>query len=189
MHDLILLVGYRGVGKTTIGRQLAKSYGFTFLDTDEEIMRRRGASVADIVAAEGWQAFRRYEREVLQSLRNLTGTVVASGGGAVVHQEVWQELRGKGVVFWLTAAVEVLQERLRYDRSSPGQRPSLTGSGMEEEIADLLKVRNPLYRQTAHHCIDTGGKEVPEIVKEIEGVLKGLTTLQPDNKKDFPKQQ
>lgn len=171
MHDLIILVGYRGVGKTTIGKQLAKSLRYNFLDTDEEIVRRRSAKITEIVAAEGWERFRLYERDVLRTLKNLGGTVVATGGGAVAHQQEWLDLRKRGVVFWLTAAIEVIQDRLQHDPVSVGQRPSLTGAGFKEEISAVLRERNPLYQQAAHHCIDTSRKRVEEVVSEIVAVL------------------
>ena len=173
MHDLILFVGYRGVGKTTIAKQLAKSLGYHFLDTDEEIVRRRQAEIADIVASEGWDNFRMYEREVLQSLKNCRRTVVATGGGAVAHQQEWQDLHKKGVVVWLTADREILLDRLRQDSLSPSQRPSITGTGLEEEIITLLNQRNPLYQKVSHYCLDTGNKNVDEIVDEVVGVLSG----------------
>lgn len=177
MHSLIFLVGYRGVGKTTIGRQLAESRGYDFIDTDEEIVRQKNAKISEIVAAEGWEGFRRQERDVLRSLKNLSKTVVATGGGAVIHRLEWLDLREIGVVFWLTAAVEIIEDRIRRDRSSSHQRPSLTGFNSEEEITTLLKERNPLYQQTAHHCIDTSGKKVNEIVNEIETDLVGWQLL------------
>jgi shikimate kinase len=171
MHDLILLVGYRGVGKTTIGRQLAKSLEYDFLDTDEEIVRRKKMQIAEIVATKGWQEFRQYECEVLLNVRDRRATVVATGGGAIAHQQEWLELRRRGVVFWLTAAAHVLQERLHHDHVSPDTRPSLTGAGLEEEIVTVLRERNPLYKQVAHHCIDTSQKQIQEIVSEILAVL------------------
>lgn len=174
MNEPVFLVGFRGVGKSTIGKQLAKSLGYDFLDTDEEIVRPKNAEIAEIVATEGWEKFRHYERDVLRTLMNLGGTVVATGGGAAAHQQEWLELRKRGVVFWLTAAIEILQDRLHKDHASPGQRPSLTGSGLQEEISTVLRERNPLYQQAAHHCIDTSQKTVEEIVSEILGVLNTL---------------
>lgn len=173
MSDLIFLVGYRGVGKTTIGKGLAKSLEYDFLDTDEEIVRLRHAEITDIVTNEGWEGFRRYEREVLRSLRNLSRTVVATGGGAVVHRQEWKDLGKNGVVVWLTAEVEVLRDRLHEDQLNHSQRPSLTGTGLEDEIATVLSERNPLYQQISHHCLDTGMKEAHEIVHEIVRIVHG----------------
>ncbi len=171
MCNLIILVGYRGVGKTTIGRELADSIGYDFCDTDDEVVRLHKASIVEIVAREGWQAFRQYEKEVLQSLKEREKTVVATGGGAILHQTQWRELKDAGLIFWLSADEMVLQQRLEKDMAGSGQRPPLTERAAAEEIAEVLRERIPLYRQTAHYQIDTGKNGIAQAVKQIRQLL------------------
>lgn len=175
MNNCIFLVGYRGVGKTTVGRELAKTLGYTFFDTDEKIVQQQEVTIAELVATKGWDNFRGLESDVLASLKDERALVVATGGGAVMHQEQWQQLRKKGVVFWLAATKEVLQGRLS-GACSKKQRPSLTGVSHDDEIELILKERNPLYRQTAHHRIDTDSKSSAEIVSEIKDILRDSAT-------------
>lgn len=169
--DLIILVGYRGVGKTTIGKRLARSLGYAFCDTDEEVVRFQGEDIASIVARLGWQGFRAEEYRVLQRLKKLTKTVVATGGGAIEHRDIWPELQRHAVVVWLHAAQHVICTRISRDSRTQSQRPSLTGAKQEQEIADMLAKRNPLYRQAAQVAIDTGTIPVDEAVAEISRIL------------------
>lgn len=169
--DLIILVGYRGVGKTTIGRRLARSLGYAFCDTDEEVVRLQGEDIASIVARLGWQGFRAQEYRVLQRLKKLTKTVVATGGGAIEHRDIWPELQRHAVVVWLDAAQHVIFNRISEDSHSQSQRPSLTGAEQAQEIGVMLAKRNPLYRQAAQLEIDSGTLSVDQAVAEIRRFL------------------
>ncbi|MFN2353622.1 MAG: shikimate kinase [Desulfopila sp.] len=170
--ELIILVGYRGVGKTTIGKRLACSLGYAFCDTDEEIVRLQGEDIASIVARLGWQGFRAMEYSVLQRLKKLTRTVVATGGGAIEHGDIWPELqRHHAVVVWLHAAQHVILRRISQDGHSLRQRPSLTDQAQAHEIITMLVKRNPLYRQAAQLEIDSGVLSVDQAVAEISRFL------------------
>lgn len=168
MKDCVYLIGCRAVGKSSIGAELARRIGYDFLDTDTLIVEKKGAPVASIVAEEGWPGFRKVENEVLSELRGREHSVVATGGGAILHREIWLELKKQGLVVWLTAELDILCQRLRMDCNSETLRPSLTGKDVCLELAEVLQERNPLYRELADIVIDTGGMSVAEAVRSIE---------------------
>lgn len=139
----IYLIGARASGKTTLGRRLAAKLRRPFVDTDQRIRLRTGQTVAEIVAAGGWEAFREAETLVLSEVAVFTGQVVSCGGGIVLRQENRGLLAG-GRVFYLQAPAKVLAERLEF---SPGraQRPSLTGADIVGEVRQVLAEREALY--------------------------------------------
>ena len=168
MDNRIFLIGYRAVGKTTVGRELASAEGIDFFDTDQIICQKRNSSIAAIVREEGWEGFRRLEREVLQEFAGRGGCVVATGGGAILHRDIWDMLKSRSLIVWLSASAEVLVSRFRQDAGSGENRPSLTGEGACVELFEVLRQREPLYRATAHMEIDAGLLDVPEIVRRIQ---------------------
>jgi shikimate kinase len=172
MYNLIILIGYRGVGKTTIGKTLADALGYDFCDTDREIVQQKKMEIAEIVEKEGWQEFRKMEKKILQSLQERRKTVAATGGGAVLHQSEWGVLRQNAVVIWLTADKDILFARIGNDDSSLAQRPSLTGADALVEIDQVLRERIPLYKKTAHFQIDTGKFTVAQSVRQIQNLLE-----------------
>jgi shikimate kinase len=174
MDTPIFLVGYRAVGKTTIGEKLAARLACRFIDTDQMISQRKGASVRSIVDKEGWEGFRRVEKQILSELIHCGDCVVATGGGAIMHREQWREIRGNSLVVWLTAAADILIDRLGRDIHTAECRPSLTGRESTIEIYDLLKEREPLYRESAHLTVDTGKCAAEEI---IDIILKAYTQI------------
>ncbi|MDP3479053.1 MAG: shikimate kinase AroL [Desulfoprunum sp.] len=168
MENLIFLIGFRAVGKTTVGKELAVRLGCDFLDTDLIICQRKAASIEQIVKAEGWEGFRHLESEVLAELAECSNSVVATGGGAIMHREPWLVLRRNALIVWLTAPPEALVSRFRQDEGSGENRPSLTGKDISAEILDILKIREPFYRETAHLVIDTEMIEVAKVVDKIQ---------------------
>jgi shikimate kinase len=173
MNGLIILIGFRGTGKSTVGELLARKIGCNFIDTDQRICQKKGASVTMIVEREGWAGFRRCEEEVLKEMTGAIGSVVATGGGAILHRQVWPELQKNATIVWLTADTDILMRRICRDDS--GNRPSLSGKGIAEEMAEILKEREPLYRELAHFSVDTGRLKPVEAVDYIyERVIKIL---------------
>ncbi len=162
----IILTGYRAVGKTSVGKILARRLGMDFIDTDQEIVRREGRQINDIVARGGWDYFRAREGELLVELAAGTGMVIATGGGAVTH-ECWPRLLASGVVIWLTADEETICRRLTADDNTAAQRPSLTGKTILAEVSEILAVRQPLYRQGSHIMVDTSRLDITSIVEKI----------------------
>ena len=166
----VFLVGARASGKSTIGRSLAETLGCPFLTRD------LGCSIDVFVKENGWDAFRRKEHETLKRLAGAREKkqdgewlVIATGGGMVLLPENRKILREKGVTFYLEAPVEVLVRRLSEDPMSD-TRPSLTGKGLLEEVAGVVKSREPLYREASHHCVSTD-QPVKNIVREISQKL------------------
>ena len=164
---LVLLIGYRAVGKTTIGRLLARQLDVDFVDTDALIVAQAGMSVAELVKSEGWEGFRAREAEVLTTMADRDRCVVATGGGAILHQEAWRVLKTAGTVVWLAADQAVITARLTADQVTASQRPSLTGDGVAEEVARVLAEREPRYRELADLQVDSGVLRPEQAVAEI----------------------
>jgi len=167
MKESVYLIGGRAVGKSSIGAKLARKLGYEFLDTDTLITDGCGCSVAEIVSCKGWEAFREYEKRVLCQLIPKKSCVVATGGGAILHRELWQDVKKKAKVVWLTAEPAVLCARIAGDQYSLLQRPSLTGKDICQELEDVLAERNPLYLETADCIIDTAKTTIDETVQAI----------------------
>ncbi len=163
----IILMGYRGCGKTTVGRNVAGKLQRPFFDTDAMIQERLGKTIREIVADGGWEAFRELERSAVKELAKMEGCVVALGGGAVLDQQNVKELKWNGFFLWLTADGATIAGRLKNDGASDAQRPSLSGTDTVAEIEILLREREPVYRAVADRVIDTIGRSVDEVAAEI----------------------
>lgn len=172
MTECVYLIGCRAVGKSTVGVELAEKLGYDFLDTDTLITEKLGCSVAESVRQEGWQKFREIEKEVLLQLTKRRSCVVATGGGAILHRDVWPQLKKQGVVVWLTADLKILCERISGDQNSTTLRPSLTGKNVCQELEEVLAERTPLYRETADCIVDSGAMTVAAAVQNIEKYLQ-----------------
>ncbi|MFS2222395.1 shikimate kinase AroL [Pantoea sp. B65] len=148
----IYLIGARGCGKTTIGRALSLALDYAFSDTDHFLQQTTQQTVADIVAAEGWDGFRRRESQALMAV-TAPATVIATGGGMVLAEDNRRFMREQGQVVYLKAEPEVLAARLSaYPQAD--QRPTLTGRPIADEMVEVLSQRDKLYHQAAHHVIN-----------------------------------
>jgi len=159
-----------------VGRLLAARWGCAFHDTDEIVAARAQKPVARIFAEDGEPAFRDLESEVIEELaaRAALGErlVVATGGGAVLRPANVDALRRSGTVIWLVAGAEELGRRIALDPRSSAQRPSLTGSASAaDEVAQVLRAREPLYRAAAHAEVSTGGRSPAEAAEAILTVV------------------
>ncbi|WP_275553557.1 shikimate kinase AroL [Mixta sp. Marseille-Q2659] len=164
----IFLIGARGCGKTTVGEPLAQALGYAFRDTDHYLQHSTGQTVADIVAAEGWEGFRQRETDALFAV-TAPETVIATGGGMVLAETNRRFMAERGHVIWLQASAHILAARLAHYPHS-AQRPTLTGRPITEEMAEILDERASLYQQTAHHIIDA--MQAPEqVVAQILDAL------------------
>jgi shikimate kinase len=163
----IILIGYRATGKTTLARLLAERLAWSWIDADVEIERRAGKSIAQIFAEEGEPVFRQLEAQVIAELCRQRRLVLAAGGGAPLRSDSRQQMRESGQVVCLLAQPETILQRMSADASTAARRPNLTDKGPLEEIIQLLKAREPIYRESAHLVIDTEGKSPREIADEI----------------------
>lgn len=163
----IVLTGFRATGKSSVGRLLAQKLQYTFIDADLLLCERLGAPIADIVARHGWAFFRQAERQLLMEVPDMEQTVLATGGGAIEHQEEWLRIRNCCYVVWLDADAATIGQRMRNDPNSVEQRPSLTGNSIHDEIEELLQRRAPLYSAGSDLRLDTVGKEPAALVERI----------------------
>lgn len=167
-HDLpvarIVLVGFMGSGKSTVGRWLADLLGWEFIDFDEEIERATGRSIPELFREEGEPAFRALEAELTEELSGLDGAVLAPGGGWVTQPELLDVLGPGTYVVWLRISPEAALERVGADRT---RRPLLAGPDPLARANRLIRSREPLYRRVADMAVDVDGRDVEDIVREI----------------------
>lgn len=158
----IVLCGFMGCGKTTVGRLLAQMSGRSFVDMDEYIETAQGRSISDIFRADGEAAFRAAEREACRDLSRRTGLVIATGGGALVDRRNAVLLSQTGVVVLLEVPLPVLSERLKGDKN----RPLLQRADREEAMQSLYEARLPCYRRAARFWVDAS-RAPRDVCREI----------------------
>lgn len=159
----IILTGFMATGKTTIGRLLARSLGYTFIDTDQVIEKRCGLSIANLFEQRGEQVFREMETLVAKELSLSGEQVISTGGGLMLNPVNASHLDDSGTVFCLVASAEEIYNRLLADHKT--QRPLLQKKNPLGKILALTKARARSYSQFIQ--IDTTGKTPPEVTREI----------------------
>ena len=164
----IFLVGPMGVGKTTIGKQLAAVLHMAFFDSDQEIEHRTSADIALIFDLEGEAGFRKRESAMIEDLTCRENIVLATGGGVVLDEKNRARLASRGRVIYLKAGIEQLLQRTLRDRGRPLLQKTDDKRGKLEE---LMKVRDPLYREVADLVVDTDGRKLFNVVKDIQTKL------------------
>ena len=160
----IVLIGYRGTGKSTVGRLLAARLGRTLVSTDAEIVARAKRAIPEIVAQEGWDYFRDLESDICRELASRDQLVIDTGGGAILRPQNVEALKQSGRLFWLTASVETIATRIGGDN----QRPSLTGTkSFVDEVEDVLRERTPKYQAAADHVVATDDRSIDQLVEML----------------------
>ncbi len=154
------LIGSRATGKTSVGRLVADRLNWRFVDADHALEQRLGRSIASLFTEQGETVFRDEEERTLLSLTQEPPFVLATGGGAILRPSNRDALRRFGCVVWLQADPHVLAQRLS---ENPGNRPSLTGLGLVEEIQSVLEARIPLYRDLADVEVDTRDRSPSQV--------------------------
>ena len=172
----LILIGYRGTGKSTVAQHLALELGWEWVDADVEIELRASKSIAAIFAEEGEGRFREMETDVLSELVAKDRVVIAAGGGAVLRDANRKQLGKCGAVVWLQASPATILRRIAADVTTAGRRPNLTIVGGEAEVVRLLAERAPLYRQCADLEIDTEERSPADIAGEIIRYLHSSST-------------
>ena len=167
----IALVGYRGTGKSTVGRIVAGRLGRPFVDADTALEARFGRPIREIFWDLGEPVFRDWEEQVLADLTAGGDLVLATGGGAVLRGSNCKALRAFGFVAWLSAPPGLLAARLGANPAAVAGRPALTGAGTLGEIAEVLAAREPLYREAADVEVPTEGRSPSEVAEAVIAAL------------------
>ena len=165
----IVLIGYRGTGKSEVGALLAERLGMRCIAMDAEIVRKAGMPVPEIVAKFGWPGFRDRESEEARELAGCDNVIIDTGGGIIERPENIEVLQQNACMIWLKASVATIVARIE----GGSERPPLTeGKTFTEEVAEVLERREPKYRSAAHHEIDTDEltpMQIAELIVEFAG--------------------
>ena len=159
----ISLIGLPGSGKSTVGRHVARRLQQPFVDADRVVEERLGCSIRDYFEREGEPSFRDIEQQVIDELTLKPAGVIATGGGAVLREVNRARLRERTTVVYLSATPETLLRRV----SSDTRRPLLQGGDPLNRLRDLHKMRDPLYRETAHLILETGRPSISSLVNAV----------------------
>lgn len=166
----IVLIGYRGTGKSVVAELVAKRLGMECVATDARIIEKAGKPIPEIVEKFGWPAFRDLESEVARELAALDNVVIDTGGGIIERPENIEALRTNASIVWLKASVDVIVSRIQ----GGAERPSLTGGKtFTEEVAEVLERRIPKYQSAAQYEIDSDQLTVEQVAERVLGVWRG----------------
>ena len=163
MKQNILLIGFMGVGKTTVSKKLSEKTGMSEVDMDAWIVEHEQKAIADIFAEEGEPYFRKIETECLKEIQKEKGRIVSCGGGVVLKDENIRIMKDGGIILLLTATAQTVYDRVK----DSTDRPILNGNMNVAYISELMKRRAERYREVADLIIATDGKTVDQIVEEI----------------------
>ena len=165
MKNNIVLIGFMGCGKTTIGNNLAKVLDFSFVDTDEKIEKDSQKTINEIFAAHGEEYFRNLETKTIEKMaKEAEKTVISTGGGLPLREVNADILKRTGFVVYLRVQGKTVEKRLQGDKT----RPLLQGGNVSEKITNLLNFRDPIYEYGAHMVLDVDDKTVEEIIEDIK---------------------
>ena len=169
----IVLIGYRGSGKTTVGQKLASRLWQELVDTDQLVVKKAGKSIKEIFEKEGEARFRALESEVVAEAAKLQDVVISVGGGAVLREENRAALKDAGhKIIYLKCEPEELYRRIQADEATSMMRPSLTGlGGSLEEVEQMLAQREPIYRSVMSAELDVTNLSVEDAVVYIVRLL------------------
>ena len=170
MKRNIILIGYMGCGKTTLGKKLSYKERVALLDTDKMIEKKQDMTISEIFAMQGEEAFRQMETDCLKEIAGyLDRYIISVGGGLPLREENRKLLKKLGCVIYLRAKPDTIYGRLKNDVT----RPLLQGTDPEKKIREMLLVRGPVYEQAADAVVDVDEKGYEAIIKEILKKAKG----------------
>ena len=164
MKTSIALIGFMGVGKTVVGKALARQLDKEFVELDALIERKAGKTIPAIFSEDGETAFRELEIEITGEVSRKKNTVIACGGGVILNQINIDRLRQENLIVCLTASPDIIIKRTS---SRAGARPLLEVADKALEVTKLLKFREPLYRRAADITINTSNQSISRVVAEI----------------------
>ncbi len=167
----VALIGARGAGKSAVGRALAEALSLPFVDVDERVEAAAGCTIRQLFEQFGESQFRQREAVALRQALSGPPGVLATGGGAVLLDENRRALRERAVCLWLSAPADVLWRRVEADPAGAARRPDLTARGGPDEMREILRAREALYRAAADAEIRTDGRSLAEVVAESRAAL------------------
>ncbi len=165
----IVLIGFMGTGKTSVGKTIASKLGMSFVDMDQLIEEREKRKISDIFASNGEKYFRNLEFNLAKELSQQSNLVIATGGGVVLNPENIANFESSGIVFCLTATPEIIMERVAKET----HRPLLEGDEKMRKIMSILESRKELY-DSIKNRIDTSNMTIQEVADKIIETVKSL---------------
>lgn len=170
----IVLIGYRGTGKTVVGEILAARLGMTYIGMDAQIIKKAGMPIPEIVEKSGWPKFRDIETQVARELAGLDNLIIDTGGGIIERPENIEALKINSRIFWLQASVDAIVSRIQEGT----QRPALTaGKTFTQEVAEVLEERIPKYKSAADYEIDTDVLSPEKVAEKIIQICQNIETF------------
>lgn len=163
----IVLIGFRGTGKSTIGKLLAKRLKRDFIDSDKHIESSTRKTIKSIFEDDGEEGFRKIEADTIAELSKADNKVISVGGGSVLKEENVRNLKDNGFLVLLEATPEIIHSRIAQDKETTQQRPSLTDKKPLDEIKYLIEKREHAYKNAADFTINTSYVSCEDIVNEI----------------------
>lgn len=168
----IVLIGFRGTGKSTVGKLLANRLERDYIDSDEYIENSTKKAIKHIFEEDGEEGFRKIEADVIAELSRMDNKIVAVGGGAILREDNVRNLKDNGFLILLEATPEIIHNRITQDEKTTQQRPSLTDKKPLDEIKHLLEQREHHYKNAADYTINTSYVACRDIVNEIITTIK-----------------
>ena len=167
MEKNIVLVGFMGSGKTSVGKKLSVDLKREFIDMDDFIVVKEGMSINEIFEKKGENYFRNLEKELCQRFSEAKGKIIATGGGVIKNNVNVENLKKGGTIIYLKSTPKQIAFNLRFDNT----RPLLPGDNKEEKIANLMAEREPVYNKCADEIVDVSGLNIDETMDKIKKIM------------------
>ena len=166
----IVLIGFRGTGKSTIGKKLALSLGIKYLSIDDLIRKEFNLSITEIIEKYGWAIFRKKESEIIKSLKSKKNIVIDTGGGSILKNVNRINLKQGAIVVQFTAYKKDIYQRIAAGKD----RPALTNVTLKKEISELVDSRKELYNSISDITINTSKNNINQTIAIVHKYIKGL---------------